>query len=258
MKVVRKHDRDRPRGWFGLFFRLGGWLSLIAALVMMVMAGLMLGYARSAMLFDRDGVTTQAQILHRRSEVEWDDGEATRTYFVRFSFDTPTMHTVNVERVVPLRVYDETVVGQRRDIRYLPYEPEQFEHTVGINATNGRISRMVGWAVGAIGLGTLWFFGMKTNRAILARQHGEELVAEVTEVRRLKIEVNGRQQARLHWRLPDGAEGRSLMRDANGLVMYAPGDRITVFRRGRDMWWEGDVGPRGAGGWTRPVGRSGC
>ncbi|MEL6645828.1 MAG: DUF3592 domain-containing protein [Pseudomonadota bacterium] len=250
MKVVRKHDRDKPRGWFSLFFRLGGWVSLIIALVMMVVAGLMVGYARSAMLFERDGVTTQARILERRREVEWNDGEATRTYFVRFFFDTPTMHTVNVERAVPMHVYDETVVGEPRDIRYLPYEPERFEHTVGLNATNGRIARMVGWAVGAIGLGTLWFFGMKTNRAILARRYGEELVAEVTEMRRLKIEVNGRQQARLHWRLPDGTDGRSLMRDASQLVVYNPGDLITVFRRGRDMWWDGDVGPRAEETWT--------
>ena len=250
MKVVRKHDSDTPRGWFSLFFRLGGWVSLIIALVMMVVAGLMVGYARSAMLFERDGVTTQARILERRKEVERNDGKATHTYFVRFFFDTPTLHSVNVERVVPMQGYVEAVVGEPRDIRYLPYAPERFEHTVGMTAGNGRIARMVGWVVGAVSLGTLWFFGMKTNRAILARRFGDELVAEVTEMRRLKIEVNGRQQARLYWRLPDGTEGRSLMRDASQLVVYNAGDAITVFRRGREMWWEGDVGPRAEETWT--------
>ncbi|MEO0692923.1 MAG: hypothetical protein AAFY90_08635 [Pseudomonadota bacterium] len=250
MKVVRKHDRDRPRGWFGLFFRLGGWVSLIAALVMMVMAGLMLGYSRSAMLFDRDGITAQADVLHKQLKISYDsDGDEQRTYLVRFFFDTATMETVDVQRSVSRRVYDAVHVGQPRDIRYLPYDPQRFEHTVGSNAANGRIARVVGWVVGALGLGTLWYFGMQTNRAVLTRREGEVVVGEVVEVRRLKVQVNHRQQARLHWRLPDGAEGRSLMRDANGLVMYAPGDRITVFRRGRDMWWEGDVGARSEGNW---------
>lgn len=249
MRVIRKHDRDEPRGWFSLFFRLGGWLALIAALVMLVVAGLMVGYARSAMLFERDGVVTQANILQRRVEVEYDDGKAKRTYFVRFFFDTPTMYTVDVERRVPLSVYEAAIVGEPRDIRYLPDEPERFEHTVGMNAHNGQTARYVGWVVGAIGLGALWHVGMKTNRAILARRDGEELVAEVTQIQRLNVQVNKRQQGRLHWQLPDGTTGRSLMRDANALATHSPGDKITVFRRGLDQWWEGDVGPRSDGDW---------
>lgn len=250
MKVVRKHDRDKPRGWFGLFFRLGGWVALIAALVMMVVAGLMVGYARSAMLFERDGVTTQAEVVHKQLKIRYDsDGDEQRTYLVRFFFDTPTMETVSAERSVSRSVYDDVTVGEPRDIRYLPYDPERFEHIVGSNAANGRIARIVGWIVGAVGLGAMWFVGLKTNRAILTRRYGEIEVAEVTEVRRLNVQINRRQQGRLRWRLPDGAEGQSLMRDANDLVMYDTGDRITVFRKGGSMWWEGDVGPRSEGDW---------
>ncbi|MEM9474809.1 MAG: DUF3592 domain-containing protein [Pseudomonadota bacterium] len=250
MKVVRKHDRETPRSWFSLFIRLGGWVSLIAAAVMILVGGLALGYARSAMLFDRDGVVTQAEILHRRVEVSRDsDGDEQRSYYVRFLFDTPTGQTVNRDRSVPRGVYDETIVGEPRDIRYLPYAPERFEHTIGANAANGRTARLIGWIVGAVGLGTLWYVGMKTNRAILARRDGEAVVAEITQMQRLKIEVNDRPQARLHWRLPDGAEGKSLMRDASKLTAYSPGDTITVFRRGHEMWWEGDVGPRAEDAW---------
>lgn len=250
MTVVRKHHRDTPRGWFSLFIRLGGWVSLIAALAMLVVGGLMLGYARSAMLFDRDGVITQAEILHKRIDYTYDDdGEKQRIYYLRFFFDTPTMQTVNRERRVPWSVYGAVTVGEPRDIRYLPYEPERFEHTVGANAANGRIARLIGWAVGAFGLGTLWYFGSQTNRAILARRDGEELVAEVIKVRRLQVEVNDRAQGRLQWRLPDGAEGQSLMRDYEALTVYRVGDKITVFRQGAEMWWDGDVGPRSEDAW---------
>ena len=104
--------------------------------------------------------------------------------------------------------------------------------------------RWVGLLFGIGGLITLWLFGKKANRAVLARRDGEKRFAEVVGIEDTNVKVNDNRQARLLWREEDGQEGKSFMRNRSELSrLYAAGDEIVVFRLGEDAFWEGDVGP---------------
>lgn len=245
MSVQRKHDRDLPRGWFNLFIRLGGWSALIAGLVVMIVFGITLANENAAAEFAKDGRTTDATVIGRRVEQSTDsDGDTTYTYYIEFRFQTRAGETMTVERTVAKKFYANAGRGDMREIRYLASDPSRIEYYVGEKAYRTRVGLWIGGIVGTIGLAGLAFAGDRTNRAILARRDGENQVARVSEVKRLKVEVNDRVQGRLHWTGPDGLNGRSLMRDYVDLSRYSPGDQITVFRRGKDVWWEGDVGPK--------------
>ncbi len=247
MSVIRKHDRDLPRGWFNLFIRMGGWVCLIAGLIVAITFGITLATEQSAARFEAEGRVTWAEVTDKRVEISHDsDGDETRTYYVTFEFETRGGQSVRVERSVAKSFFNGTGPGDEKEIRYLPDVPKRIEYYVGEKAYRTRVGLWIGGVVGAIGLGMLWFAGGRTNRAILARRDGVKQVAEVLRVRRLKVEVNDVTQARLVWRGPDGKEGESLMRNYPDLTQYKPGDKITVFRRGDDVWWEGDVGPRKA------------
>lgn len=213
----------------------------------MIVFGITLATEQTAARFEADGRVAQADVTDKRIDISYDsDGDETRTYFVTFQFQTRSGESVRVERSVGKRFYNGTAPGDLKEIRYLPDAPRRIEYYVGEKAHRTRIGLWIGGIVGAVGLGGLWLAGNRTNRAILARRDGIKQVAEVLAVRTLSVEVNDVRQARLVWRGPDGLEGQSLMRDAPDLSVYKPGDKITVFRRGDDVWWEGDVGPRRA------------
>lgn len=241
---VRKHDRTRPRGWFSLFVRLGGWGALIAGIVLLALTTFSAINLRIADRLDADGRFARAVVVDREMVQSTDsDGDTTYSHYLTFRFKTEDGGRTQRVRVGS-DYYSDALVGDERVIRYLRGDPATLETEVGAYRRVGTVLRWIGLAFGIAGLVTLWSFGQAANRAIRARRDGEKRRAVVTEIRDTAVRVNNRRQARLIWREEDGRTGRSLMRAGEELRrLYDAGDEIVVFRLGRHAFWEGDVGP---------------
>lgn len=244
MEYRRRHDRHSPRGWFSLFLRLGGWVSLIFGVVLVVLTLFSASALYLADRMDRDGRFARAAVVDKRVVIGVDsDGDETRSYFVTFAYKTSDggrTAEANVKRAF----YDAAAPGDEQLIRYLRDDPGRIEHEIGQYRASGNVLRNIGLLMGVIGLAALWVFGQRANRAVKVRRDGEKRMAAVTGIRETNVKVNSRRQGRLMWREEDGRTGESLMHDIGELSrLYKGGDRIVVFRLGRHAYWEGDVGP---------------
>jgi len=244
MQYRRRHDRHLPRGWFSLFLRFGGWACFIFGVLLVALTAFSASSLYLADRMDRDGRHARAAVTFKRVEVSTDsDGDEVRRYYVRFAFKT-SEGGVRAEAKVGKQFYDNANVDDEHVIRYLRDDPQKIEHLPGSYQRNGAILRNIGLVMGLAGLGAIWFFGGKANRAVKARRDGEKRYAVITEIRDVNVKINDVGQGRLHWRESDGQTGRSFMRDMPTLLkLYDAGDRIVVFRLGEDAFWEGDVGP---------------
>ncbi|MEL6169258.1 MAG: DUF3592 domain-containing protein [Pseudomonadota bacterium] len=252
MTPTAKHDRDQPRSWFSLFWHLGGWIAVLAAFAVVWSFGYTFSSEQSAARFAAEGRTTFAEVMDHRVRVSRDgDGNERRTYFVTFAYSTRDGTAYEVEKRVRQSHYHDLPIGARHEIRYLSTRPERIEAYVGEGSDRAMRGLWLGGVAGAIGLAALAIAGGRANRAVLARRDGVRQVATVVRVRELWLEVNDTKQARLVWTGPDGVEGESLSDDVQEFVAWKPGDRITVYRRGKSVWWEGDVGPRRS--WARDL-----
>ncbi|MEL7116931.1 MAG: DUF3592 domain-containing protein [Pseudomonadota bacterium] len=244
----RKHDRHEPRSWFSLFLRLGGWVALILGAVLVVLTLISATQLMIADQLDRDGRFAQAVVVDKRFEVTRDsDGDETTRYYATFRFKESQAGGQDRERSVDRGFYNDAAEGTEVTVRYLRSDPDTFEYEIGQYRRDGDVVRYIGLAFGIAGLLVLWRLGRQTNAKLLARKLGEKRFAQVVEIRETGLRVNERDQARLIWQEEDGQTGESLMRDLRELSeLYRAGDRIVVFRRGEDVVWEGDVGPRAA------------
>jgi len=252
MEHRRKHDRHRPRGWFSLYLRLGGWVALIFGGALFVLTLFSAGFDFAADQVDRAGNFTTGAVVSKRVElVAQDVGEGIPQYFVTFAYKTSDGGQV-AEAWVSEGYYHGADPGDEAKIRYLVAEPGTIEWDLSSYRDTAGVLRWVGLGLGVLGLAALWFFGQRANRAILARRDGDKRFGEVVGIQELNVQVNNRRQGRLMWREEDGQMGESLMRDLNELGrLYKAGDRIVVFRLGNEAYWEGDVGPP-----KREVGRA--
>ncbi|MEO0991788.1 MAG: DUF3592 domain-containing protein, partial [Pseudomonadota bacterium] len=198
----------------------------------------------SATRYDREGIQAEAEILDTWARVtENTDGGTTTTHYIRFLFRVRGDRH-EVERSVSRAYFSRVSDGDVVPIRYLESDPDRFEYEVG---TNSRWANRLWFATLlplGLGLGTHLWFRSATRQAIRVREEGERMVAVITEIRATGVAVNDERNMRLIWRTADGAVGQSLMHGENKLERYAPGGRVTVFRKGATMWWEGDVGMR--------------
>ena len=244
MKYQRRHDRTRPRGWFNLFLRFGGWACFLFGGLLVVLTFFSASALYLADRMDAEGRLARATVTDKRVAVRVDeDGDESRDYFLTFTYKTRD-GGLSTEAKVPLPVHNRLHIGDEHVIRYLNDDPRQVEYEIGQYREKGRILRHIGLGIGLLGLVLLWRFGARTNAAILARRDGDKRYAVITGIIGSGVEVNEREKGRLEWREPDGQTGRSLMHDLDKLRdLYEAGDRIVVFRRGKDAYWEGDVGP---------------
>jgi len=244
MRYRRKHSRVRPRSWFSLFVRFGGWLCLISGVLLVALTFFSATALYLGDRMDAEGRYARAVVEDKREVVTTDvDGGDERHYYVLFIYKTSNglLHT---EAEVSSEYYRGLAVGESTVIRYLRDDPSHIEHQPGSYHRNGRILRYIGLVVGLIGLAALWRFGAKANRAIKARRDGDKRFAVITEIRDAGVAINDVEQARLVWREEDGQVGESLMHSISKLRdLYEAGERIVVFRLGKDVFWEGDVGP---------------
>jgi len=245
MAYRRKHDRDQPRGWFNLFIRMGGWVALVLGAVLVVLTLISATQEGIADRLDRDGKFSRALVMDKRFTISTDDeGGESYTYYTTFRFKTSVGGGQELERTVHGNFYENTKIGDEHTIRYLRSDPTVFEYELDLYRNNSNIVRWIGLFFGVGGLLTLWFFGLKTNVALIARRDGEKRFAQVTGIAETNVEINEKAQARLVWREEDGQVGESFMRDRMELSrLYKLGDKIVVFRLGEKAFWEGDVGP---------------
>ncbi len=244
----RRHDRNRPRGWWSLFLRLGGWVAMILGLLLVLVTLFSAGVLFLADRLDRTGALAYAVVVDKRTEEIVEDGGADRAvHYVTFTYKARGGGGRTVETAVAPAYYDSVARGDERPVRYRPDDPGYIEEDVGYYRRVGVRLRWLGLAVGLAGLAALWAFGKRANRAVRVRRDGRRVMADVMGVRDLNVTVNGARQGKLTWREPDGHTGESLMRPARWLRdTYRPGDRIVVYRLGRHAYWEGDVGPPGS------------
>ncbi len=236
----RKHDRVTPRGWFSLFLRLGGWSCLLAGAALLVLTVVSHVELRVADRFDADAGYAVATITGKGLI---GDPDAPEARMIGLSYKTRAGGRT-VEMAVDADFYDRARVGAEVPIRYAHADPARIVTEPEQSRIAGVVLRWIALAMGAAGLLALWRFGRAANAAILARRDGEKRLAQVVAIRPANVTVNDRRQGRLAWREEDGQTGESLMRDMAELErLYDPGDKIVVFRRGRDAFWEGDVGP---------------
>lgn len=240
LRYRRRHDRDAPRSWFSLFVRLGGWVCLGAAAALLVATFASAISLRVAERLDAEAGYAQAVITGKSVLGSWGEPESWR---VSFTYKTESGgRTAEVE--VPEAFYNEVSVGSEYPVRYLRADPGVVDLQPRQSRTAGNVLRFIALGLGILGLVTLWRFGTQTNAAILARRDGQKRMATVIAVRDTGVRINGRAQGRLVWREEGGETGESLMRDRGQLEhLYKPGDPVVVFRRDRDVFWEGDVGP---------------
>lgn len=240
----RKHSRHRPRGWFSLFLRLGGWVCLILGAGLVAMTFFSASALYLADRLDRDGAIAWAVVEDKRVEIGTDsDGDEVRDHYVTFAFKTAGGGR-RIETGVTAGYYDSVQRDDEVRIRYLIEDPSTIEYELGSYRSKGIGFRYAGLVLGLAGLAALWMFGKQANRAIRVRRDGQKRMAVVTALRDSSVQVNHRPQGRLVWREEDGQTGQSLLRDLDELQrLYDVGDPVVVFRLGRHAYWEGDVGP---------------
>lgn len=115
---------------------------------------------------------------------------------------------------------------------------------MGDNRTTGRSLQILSGIAGIVALALLWWRGMKTNRGMLARRHGDRTGATIREIVERKSSGRATGKGYMVWVTDDGLRGESLDRPIADLERLGVNSRIVIYRRGDDTWWEGDVGPR--------------
>ena len=240
MGYRRKHDRHVPRGWFGLFLRLGGWVCLLAGAGLLILTFVSAISLRVADRLDAEAGYAVATITGKSLIGDADAPEAWR---VTFTYKTEAGGRT-AEAEVSTGFYQSARIGAEVPVRYLRADPGAVVLEPAQNHAAGILLRYSALGLGLVGLVTLWLFGAQANAAILARRDGEKRMARVVAIKPTGVKVNERAQGRLTWREEDGQTGESLMRAAADLKrLYKPGDTVVVFRRRGKAYWEGDVGP---------------
>ena len=244
MSYVRKHDRTRPRSWFSLFIRMGGWSCFIFGLFLFIFSMISAGQLMIADQLDREGRFTTAVVMDKLISVTTDsDGDEETEYLVTFRYKAQGGGR-EIQRDTDSDFFHQVSLDDEVPVRYLDDDPTVIEYNIGEYRRGGVAVRWISLIIGIAGLYALWRFGSEANAMILARRDGEKRLAQVTGILETGVEVNDRHQARLTWRESDGRTGKSLMHDRAKLSrLYHAGDEVVVFRLGDQAFWEGDVGP---------------
>lgn len=235
------HDRkyqNKPLSWFGLFLcNRGGW-ALIAAVPTLVLSVWCVWLYFDTTYFLNNALPIKAEVV----AVSETSGGKGWNVVLRFAPDGITQEQT-------MDVYDWYVekypVGSTDTIYYLPDNPARIETT---RSDMGLIqSSLAGWGAtvfGVLALIALWFPGIKTSRAILARRYGARIAAELVE----KREVRTRHgiAIRLIWKEPSGRFGQTEPLVHRQAAAYELGQTLYVFHGPKRSWWEGETGPRAA------------
>lgn len=238
-------DRSAPVPFLRLFLRMGGWVPLIFAGLLLLFTAISSAELRTAQLFDQEGIEAAGQITDKYTrETRDSDGNKRTTYYVTVEFKTRAGALVSVSPSVSRNAYSETTVGHPIGLWYLQSRPDKIELERGSHRQAYRITYFVAGGLGLAMLGSLWYFGRHTVAAVRARRYGARENAVVTGIEKTNYRVNKKHRYRLIWREASGRVGQSLPHRESALEAYAPGQTITVYQGLKKAFWVGDVGER--------------
>lgn len=232
----------KSRGFWAMFFRMGGWWALLLAGICCVITGMSVSSHVTANRFEARGVVVDAVAETRRVKVTRDsDGDTKRTYYVTYAFETQSGETIRREKSVGKAKHDAAPEGSVHPIRYLAGSPRTFEAPPGASRQNGHALRWFALLPGVIMLGVVWMVGRWAVAAVLAVRRGEPRGATVIQIERAMLRINNRQMYRLVWRDDTGRVGKSLMARKHRFDHVQPGAEIAVYKYKWQSWWSEDV-----------------
>lgn len=236
---------DKPVPLWRLFWRMGGWITLI----FLVFLGFLTFFSSLSLSlanrFDTEGRETEALVVDKYQTVTTDsDGDREVTYYFVLHFETNRALPVELDRSVGSGIYHKTAVNTRIPIWYLETEPDRIEVSRGENRSASVIMRWIALVFGIAALVALWIPARWAVAAVRARRYGARETATVTGTKATNYRVNNRYRYRLTWEEPSGRSGESLAYKEEQLDSFRPGDKITVYQGIKRAWWSGDVGER--------------
>ncbi|MGP6085564.1 hypothetical protein [Antarctobacter jejuensis] len=236
---------DKPVPLWRLFWRMGGWITLIFLVVLLVLTIISQSTLSLANRFDAEGRETAADLVDKRREVTTDsDGDEEITYYFDLRFETLEGDLVVVSRSVGSSEYHKREIGDRIPIWYLQSQPGTTELTRGENRSTSTVTRWIALIFGIGALIAIWIPGRKAVAAVRARRYGAREAAEILGTKCTNIKVNNRYRYRLTWKEQSGRVGESLAYKEEQLEGFRPGETITVYQGIQRAWWSGDVGER--------------
>lgn len=236
---------DSPVPLWRLFWRMGGWLTLVFVLILCILTFISHLTLTLAHRFDAEGRETAADLLDKYQRVTTDsDGDREVTYYFQLRFETNRGEMIDLTRTVGSSLYRNNDIGDRVPIWYLESQPDRTEMRRGETRTASIITRWFALVFGIAALLAMWFPGRKAVAAVRARRYGARETARVTGTERTNYRVNNRYYYRLTWEEQSGRHGESLAYKEHQLTPYQPGQEIIVYQGIKRAWWTGDVGER--------------
>ncbi|WP_323769098.1 DUF3592 domain-containing protein [Antarctobacter sp.] len=236
---------DTPVPLWRLFWRMGGWITLIFLVFLGFMTLFSVLSLNLANRFDSEGRETAAEVLDKYKTVTTDsDGDRETTYYFVLQYDTQRGDTVEITRSVGTDIYWRTDPGERIPVWYLESEPDRIEVSRGENRSASVITQWIALVFGIAALVAMWFPARWAVAAVRARRYGARETAQITGTKATNYRVNNRHRYRLTWKEQSGRIGESLAYKEEQLDGYRPGDKITVYQGIKRAWWSGDVGER--------------
>ncbi len=238
---------DKPVPLWRLFWRMGGWITLIFLLFLMILTFVSQATLSLAHRFDAEGRETAADLLDKRQvETTDSDGDREVTYYFDLRFETYEGEWVEVSRSVGSREYRAREIGDRIPIWYLQSQPGTTELDRGENRSTSTVTRWIALVFGIGALVAMWFPARWAVAAVRARRYGTRENAEVLGTKTTRYQINNRYRYRLTWKEKSGRVGESLAYKEEKLSGFQPGSKITVYQGIKRAWWTGDVGERPA------------
>ena len=234
-----------PVSTFRLFLKMGGWVPLIFAVVLVIITVIGQLSLNTAKRFDAEGRETVARVVEKYTTESRDsDGDRTVTYWLTLDYETTSGKVITRTRTATSSEYRRAREGSEITLRFLESDPTVTELTEGSYAQGAWVAQIIALVIGVMWLGALWITGRWAVEAARARRYGACEDAEVTGVERTSIRVNNRPRYRLSWKDGQGRPGKSLLRKRADVEQYGRGDRIRIYQGLKRPWWAGDIGDR--------------
>lgn len=238
-------DHYAPRSAWVLFMRMGGWIPMIFAAVVVLVSLIGQYNFSTAQRFVEEGRIATAAVADKYVRESRDsDGNRTYTYYLVMEFVTQRREEMSVRKSVGSSFYRRVDTGDAMEIRYLESDPDTVELREGDYARGAAALRWVALVLGVIWLGLFWVIGRWTVEALRARRYGQVEMAQLKEVMRTNVRINNSPRYRLVWTDGAGREGRSMLKKASEVEGWHGRDPIRVYQGMKRSWWAGDIGDR--------------
>ena len=234
-----RHNRTTPRSWWDLFLETKGWLALIAGLALLGFTAFSVHNYRLAADLEAHGIWLPAEISNKRIR----RGDDNDDYLVTFTYEVAGI-IYSKQRDTGARYYRTVALGDEVQVKVAPHRPTTMEYREGQTHSTAILLQVIAGIAGALGCFGLWYSGSKANSAVLARKRGRRTTATIDSFTEMKNSGKPTGRGYMVFHTDDGLRGESLTGNIHHLRALGVGTKIVVFVRGKDVWWEGDTGPR--------------